>query len=262
MGGPFLSGNYMPKSIKNFKDHFSNQSKGYSKFRPLYPSELYQHLSDICCGHKMVWDCATGTGQAARGLSEYFEHIVATDGSEKQIASAHGSDNVTFSVATAERSGLDTSSVDLITVAQALHWFDHDAFFKEVERVLKPGGILAVWTYNLLKIEDKIDLILQEFNENIVGEYWPPERQLVRDEYKTIDFPFDVIAMPAFNMETYWTLDDLLGYLGTWSSVVRYRQAKGQDPLEKIQAELSTVWGGASDEKRVKWPLSFRVGKL
>lgn len=245
-----------------FKDHFSIQSKGYSKFRPLYPAELYSHLFDMCGGHSLVWDCATGTGQAARGLSEYFDNIMATDGSEKQIASAHAPENVAFSVATAEYSGLDGCSVDLITVAQALHWFDHDAFFKEVRRVLKPGGILAVWTYNLLEVGEDIDPILHQFNDNIVGDYWPAERQLVRDEYKTIDFPFDEIEMPNFSMETSWTLDDLMGYLATWSSVVRYRQAKGHDPLQGIYSKLLVAWGDTTEEKLVKWPLSFRVGRI
>lgn len=252
----------MPESKKLFKDHFSKQSKDYSKFRPLYPPQLYEHLSDICGGHALVWDCATGNGQAARGLAGFFDQIVATDGSARQIANAVGPDNVSFGVAMAEQSGLAASSVDLVTVAQALHWFDRGAFFQEVRRVLKPGGILAVWTYNLLKIENDIDLIINKFDQDIIGLYWPPERQLVRDEYGTIDFPFGEIAMPAFNMELSWQLDDLLGYLGTWSSVVRYRQAKGQDPLNEIRSELSAAWGPASDEKRVKWPLSFRVGRL
>lgn len=248
--------------MSNFKDHFSKQSKGYSQFRPLYPEALYRHLSDICIGHKRVWDCATGTGQAARGLAEYFDHIVATDGSEKQIENAHGPDNVSFRVASAENSGLDASSVDLITVAQALHWFDHEAFFQEVRRVLKPGGILAVWTYNLLKIDEKIDPILQRFDEDIIGEYWPQERQFVRDDYQTIDLPFDEIAMPAFHMAASWALDDLLGYLATWSSVVRYRQDKGQDPLGQIKSEIITAWGFVPDKKAISWPLSFRVGRL
>ncbi|PCI47632.1 MAG: SAM-dependent methyltransferase [Alphaproteobacteria bacterium] len=245
-----------------FKDHFSKQSEGYSKFRPLYPPELYGHLSDICGAHALVWDCATGSGQAARGLAEYFDHIVATDASEQQIASAAGPDNVSFSVATAEQSGLHPSSVDLITVAQALHWFDHGVFFQEVRRVLKPGGVLAAWTYNLLKIDEDIDPVLQRFDRDIVGAYWPPERQLVRDEYGTMDFPFDEIPMPAFNMVTLWTLDDLLGYLASWSSVVCYQKAKGRDPLTDIHAELGELWGPAADKKPVTWPLSFRVGRL
>ncbi len=210
----------------------------------------------------MVWDCATGTGQAARGLSNYFDRIVATDGSEKQIVNAVGPENVSYRVATAEQSGIKASSVDLVTVAQALHWFAGDAFFKEAKRVLKPNGIIAAWTYNLLKIDENIDPILQKFNEDIIGEYWPPERQLVRDEYRTIDFPFDEIVMPAYSMEALWTLDDLLGYLATWSSVVRYRQARGHDPLKIIQPELSAVWGEKEKTKAVRFPLGFRVGRL
>jgi len=211
----------------------------------------------------LAWDCATGTGQAAQGLAEFFDHIVATDGSEKQIKNANAQDNVSFRVATAEQSGLETHSVDLVTVAQALHWFVHDAFFQEVKRVLRPGGIIAVWTYNLHNIDEIIDPILQRFSEEIVGEYWPPERQYVRDEYRTIDFPFDEISVPAFHMTASWTLGDLLGYLATWSSVVRYKEARGQDdPLQEIHSELTAAWGDATDKKQIRWPLNFRVGRL
>lgn len=246
--------------MPDFKDHFSRQSVDYKRFRPSYPPELYSYLSDICGGRVLAWDCATGTGQAAQGLSPFFDHIVATDASEKQISQAQGADNISFRIATAEKTELETSSVDLIVVAQALHWFDHDAFYQEVKRVLKPGGILAVWTYDLLEINEKIDPIIHKLNDDIVGEYWPSERQLVRDKYQTIDFPFQEKAAPSFSMASSWTRDDLIGYLGTWSSVVRYRADKGRDPLQEIMPALSAAWGQHSDKKTIQWPLSFRIG--
>ncbi len=247
--------------MSDFKDHFSKQSKGYGKFRPLYPPEMYAHLSGLCADHGLAWDCATGTGQAARGLSPFFDRVVATDGSEKQITHATGPNNVDFRVATAEQSGLASSSVDLITVAQALHWFDREAFYQEVRRVLKPGGILAVWTYNLLCLEGEIDSILNRFNEDIVGDYWPSERQLVRDEYRTISFPFPEVPMPQYAMEASWSMEELLGYLATWSSVARYKTTTGRDPLAEIQADLTAAWGEVTSKKTVRWPLTFRVGK-
>ncbi len=249
----------MPK----FRDHFSAQAGAYSIFRPLYPVELYSYLSGLCPGHDLAWDCATGNGQAARGLADKFRHIVATDGSREQVSHASGPDNVSFRVATAERSGLETASIDLITVAQALHWFDRDAFFQEVERVLKPGGILAAWSYNLLEIDQDIDALVGHLCDDIVGVYWPPERQIVNDNYQTIDFPLPEITLPPFRMTALWSLDDLVGYLGTWSSVVRYRAAKGRDPLQEIYDDLRAAWGRDSRKKRqVRWPLNFRVGRL
>ncbi|PCI32778.1 MAG: SAM-dependent methyltransferase [Alphaproteobacteria bacterium] len=248
--------------MPGFKDHFSQQAAGYSTFRPLYPSGLYQHLSGLCGGHGLAWDCATGNGQAARGLADYFDRVIATDASEKQIAHAHGPNTVSFRVGTAECSGLDDASVDLITVAQALHWFDHQAFFQEVQRVLKTGGLLAVWTYDLLILDDQLDPVLRRLNEDIIGDYWPVERQMVRDRYQTIDFPFESIAMPGFNLEASWTLEELVGYLSTWSSVVRYKAATGRDPLQEITPDLRDAWGPASDKKPVRWPITFKVGRV
>jgi len=248
--------------MAEFKDHFSTQSKGYSKFRPSYPQELFSYLSGLCKDHNLVWDCATGTGQAARGLSPFFDCIIATDGSAQQVAKAEGQENITFRVATAEESGLETSSVDLVTVAQALHWFAHDDFFQEARRVLKPGGILAVWTYNLLTIDQDIDRIVRQLYWKTIGEYWPPERALVDENCGSIDFPFQEIAAPDFNMTASWRLDDLLGYLSTWSAVVRYKADKGRDPIEEIRSELSAVWGEGTDKRSVNWPLSFRIGQF
>ncbi|VAV93642.1 hypothetical protein MNBD_ALPHA01-2058 [hydrothermal vent metagenome] len=247
--------------MTEFKDHFSSQSKGYSKFRPSYPPELYSYLSGLCVGHDLAWDCATGTGQAARGLAEYFTHIMATDGSEQQVARAVGPENVTFRVATAEKSGLDSSSVDLVTVAQALHWFAHDNFFQEAGRLLKPGGILAVWTYNLLRIDQDIDRLIRRLYTQTIGKYWPAERALVDENYRGIDFPFQEIKAPEFNMVASWRLDDLLGYLATWSAVVRYKADRGRDPIEEIRPELSAVWGSETDMRPVNWPLTFHIGR-
>lgn len=248
--------------MAEFKDHFSQQSADYSHYRPSYPAALYDHLAGVCRGHDRALDCATGTGQAARGLSALFGHITAIDGSTEQIAQAEGAENITFRVATAEETGLTAASVDLVTVAQALHWFDHDAFFQEMERIVKPGGILAVWTYNLLEIDDNIDQLIHKLSEDIVGSFWPPERHYVRDNYATIDFPFTKMDVPPFHMTAVWSLDGLMGYLGTWSSVVRYRNEKGRDPLVNIHAELIAAWGDPKVRKKVTWPLSFKVGRF
>ncbi|VAX06152.1 hypothetical protein MNBD_ALPHA03-557 [hydrothermal vent metagenome] len=253
--------------MTGFKDYFSTQSKAYGRFRPQYPEELYEYLSGLCEDHELAWDCATGTGQAAGGLSDYFNNVVATDASATQIENTQGPGNVVFQSGFAEKSGLAAQSVDIITVAQALHWFDLDGFYREARRVLKPNAVLAVWTYNLLEVgEENIDLIIKRFDEEIVGEYWPEERQLVRDNYAAIDFPFNeegrAASIPEFNMTMRWSLDDLMGYLATWSSVAAYKAAKGCDPLREIYSDLCAVWGAANNKKNIKWPLSFKIGRV
>lgn len=244
--------------MTKFKDHFSSHAQAYSTYRPSYPQALYEALAGICEGHDLAWDCATGNGQAALGLAAYFNQVIATDASKKQIDSAAGRRNISYRVAGAENSGLERASVDLITVAQALHWFNHEAFFEEARRVLKPGGILAVWTYNLLEVNEEITALIRRLSEEIVGSYWPPERKYVLDNYRTIKFPFEAAELPAFNMTALWSLDELLGYLATWSSVVYYKADKGHDPLDEILPALSRAWGGA-DKKAINWPLTMHL---
>ncbi len=251
--------------MSEFKDYFSTQSRAYSRFRPQYPEDLYEYLSGLCEDHDLAWDCATGTGQAARGLSGYFDNVVATDASAAQIANAEGPGNVVFRRGLAEKTGLAAQSVDIITVAQALHWFDLNGFYKEVKRVLKPNAVLAVWTYNLLEVgEYDIDQIIKKFDEDIIGAYWPDERQLVRDNYAAMAFPFNEtdVTIPEFNMTMLWSLDELMGYLATWSSVVAYKAARGEDPLKEVFSDLCTVWGAANDRKNIKGPLSFKIGRI
>jgi len=252
--------------MADFKDHFSRQSSEYGKFRPQYPAALYHYLAELCAARTLAWDCASGTGQAARGLAGLFDQVVATDASAAQIENATGPENIIFRVAAAEQSGLERESVDLVTVAQALHWFDLDLFYREVRRTMKPGGILAVWSYNQLRVNNDIDAILDELNADIVGPYWPAERQMVRDGYRTIDFPFEEIyppeAGPAFRMTASWRLEELMGYLATWSSVVRYQAATGRNPLAGIYPALAAAWGNEGETRRIHWPLTIRAGRL
>ena len=243
-----------------FKDHFSGHAANYAKFRPNYPRELFEYLASIAPGRGRAWDCATGNGQAAVGLSAFFECIIATDASERQILGASRNERIEFRVAVAEKSGLESKSIDLVTVAQALHWFDLDAFYAEAIRVLKPRGILAAWCYNLLEIAPEIDAIITRFYDEIVGPYWPPERKIVEGRYRTIRFPFDELEPPAFVMQAHWSLEQLLGYLRTWSATQAFITAHGSDPTEAITADLSGAWGKATGGRIVRWPLSIRVG--
>ncbi|MEJ2155480.1 MAG: class I SAM-dependent methyltransferase [Desulfobacteraceae bacterium] len=246
----------------DFKDYFSNNSANYSKFRPVYPDALFDYLAGIAPSSALAWDCATGSGQAAQKLARRFSRVIATDASSEQLRKAKPVDNIAYRVAPAEKAPFPDNAVDLITVAQALHWFDIELFFREAKRVLKTDGVIAVWTYNLLTIEPALDKIINGFYENVLGPYWPPERVMVEDGYRDISFPFQKLLCPAFSMSASWSLNELLGYLGTWSAVKQYRDKMGSDPLDIIRNDLAAQWGAPDRRYHVDWPLSVRVGSL
>ena len=235
-----------------FKDHFSGHAAAYSAARPSYPKELFEAIASQCGGRALAWDCATGNGQAAAGLAEHFDNVVATDASARQIEAATGAANIEFRVATAERSGLGSASVDLITVAQALHWFDIDAFFAEAGRVLKPGGLLAYWCYGNCVIDGGAGDLVAEFYASL-DDYWPPERRLIEGEYRDIEAPFPRVTLPDFTMRLTWTARQLLEYVATWSACQRAAQATGQDPLEPLVPHIEERWGDGLRD--IVWPL-------
>lgn len=212
--------------------------------------------------HQLAWDCATGSGQAGLGLVDYFEKIVATDASAKQIANAAKHDKISYSVAPAEKTKIASGSVDLIVVAQALHWLDLDKFYGEVRRVSKPSGVLAVWSYSLLRINPAIDKLVDKFYTDVVGPFWPAERKFVDEKYESIAFPFQEFTSPAFNMEAKWSFEHLVGYIGTWSSVQKFREQNKADPLEGFARDLKQVWGRLEEKKRIRWPINMRVGRV
>jgi ubiquinone/menaquinone biosynthesis C-methylase UbiE len=247
---------------ESFHDHFSGVARRYADFRPHYPAELFDYLATLVPPSSTVWDCACGSGQATVDLAARINRVIATDASAEQIASATPCSRVEYRVAAAERSGLADQSIALVTVAQAVHWFDFDRFFAEVSRVLVPGGVIAVWCYGVNLVEgDDVNQVIQHYYTNIVGPYWPPERVLVEEGYRTIPFPFASITPPAFQMETGWTAEQLLGYVSTWSATNRCLTATGRNPLEPLAAELKPVWGDVSLPRKIVWPLSLRVGR-
>ncbi|KAF0099095.1 MAG: hypothetical protein FD187_2997 [bacterium] len=245
-----------------FKDHFSTRSSGYAAFRPGYPAELFTYLARLTPRQDLAWDCATGSGQAARGLAEHYTRVWATDASAAQIDAAAPHAGVEFRVAPAQASGLPDRSADLVTVAQAAHWFHLPAFYAEVRRVLKPGGLLAIWCYERLATEPALDAIVEEFYGGLLGPYWPPERRLVESGYRDLDFPFAEVPAPAIPMTANWTLDQLLGYFSTWSAVKAYQRATGEDPLPVLRERLASAWISLDQAKTIKWPLSVRLGRI
>jgi SAM-dependent methyltransferase len=244
-----------------FKDYFSQHASSYARYRPHYPPALFEYLASLPAEHDLAWDCGTGNGQAAAGLTPYFARVIATDASPEQISNAVPHEKVTYRVAPAESVGLDTASVDLVTVAQAVHWFDLPVFFGEARRALKPGGAIAVWAYGLSSITPALDPMVDRFYFETVGPYWPPERRLVDDGYRSLAFPFDEIEPPEFTIELSWTLADLLGYLRTWSPTRRFIEAHGRDPVDDLEGEVALAWGDPGKERPVRWPIFMRVGR-
>ena len=247
----------------SFSDHFSGVSPAYAEFRPGYPEELFNWLAGLPGRRDLAWDCGTGSGQAAVALASRFDRVIATDASAGQLAAAAPHPRVDYRVVPAQASGIESGSVDLVAVAQALHWFDTGAFFEEARRVLRLDGALAAWSYGNPRVDDpSTDEILRRFTTETIGPWWPPERELVDAGYRTIDFPFAELEAPGFEMEARWTLPTLLGYVGTWSGVTRFRVARGGDPVEELAKALGPVWGASQSPRRITWPLAVRAGRL
>lgn len=246
-----------------FADHFSRVSAGYAASRPRYPAELFAWISAQTFWHDLAWDCATGNGQAAIGLAAHFLRVVATDASAEQIEHAAAHPRVEYAVAPAEASGLEPGSVDVVTAAQALHWLPRDRFFDEARRVLKPGGLMAAWGYHIPRVNDpEIDARIRAFHDVVVGPYWPKQRGLVLDRFRTIDFPFAGLDVPALEIRQPLTLDAFCAYLSTQSATDYYRRAHGgSDPVPAFLETVERLWGGRERQRDVIWPLFMRAGR-
>src|SRR5258708_971327 len=217
-------------TAQKFHDHFSAFANRYADFRPRYPAAIFDYLATFVPRTSLVWDCACGNGKARLGWPERFDQVMATDARREHIASATPHQKIEFRVAPAETSGLADNSIGIVTVAQAIHWFDFDRFYAEVNRVLIHDGVIAVWAYGIDEVEgDAVNAMAQDYYENVVGPYWPPERKLVEEGYRTIPFPFAEITPPTFHMEMQWDLDALLGYFSTWSATNRFTKAHGHN---------------------------------
>ncbi len=244
-----------------FPDHFSGHASDYARYRPDYPDSLFDYLAAAAPARSLAWDCATGSGQAALPLAARFDRVVATDASERQIAEAARDPRIEYRVAFAESAGLPDGSVDLVTVAQALHWFDRARFWEEAARVLVRKGVLAVWAYDLLHVSPGVDAAVRRLAREIVGPWWPPERRAVDQGYRSIEFPFEEVFAPTFVMEKAWTLSDLAAYLRTWSATRRYFASQGRDPVSLVEPELAAAWGNPGNPRPVTWTLDLRVGR-
>lgn len=242
------------------KDNFSKQSDLYSRFRPGYPGQLFDFLLPLVPEKRNAWDCGTGNGQVAAKLSQYFGEVYATDLSAAQIENAEHKKNIFYSVEKAEKTLFPNNKFDLITIAQAIHWFDFNAFYGEARRTLKAGGIIAVIGYDILRINKKIDFLIDRFYRDTTGPYWDEERKYVEEHYLTIPFPFKEITTPGFSMNYNWELEHVTGYLNTWSAVKHYIRKNNENPVDKFSEELKQVWGSVL-KRKVRFPIFMRTGR-
>jgi SAM-dependent methyltransferase len=246
----------------NFRDLFSQQASTYAAARPSYPDALYEYIESFVPRRRLAWDYATGNGQAARDLARRFERVIATDASAEQIAHALQVPNVEYRVAPAEASGLASRSIDLVTVAQALHWLDHDRFYAEVRRVTVPGGVIAAWYYGSPHAGDDVEASLREFENETVGPYWNAARKWVDEGYRTIPFPFEEATPPTFELRVRWSLSQLGEYISSWSAVAKFRRERGVDPVAPLMERLGKHWGPSDRTRDVVWPLGIRIGRV
>ncbi len=247
--------------MPDFKDHFSEQSQQYAEFRPAYPPALFRFLASHCAQAKFCWDVATGNGQAALSLVEHFTHVYATDASSNQVNHAPRHLRIRYAVEPAEKTALTDGSCDLVTVAQAIHWFKHDEFYSEVRRVLKPGGLIAVWGYGLHSVDDAVDAVVKKYYSEIVGPFWPAERKFIEERYETLPFPFSQIDAPGFEITTDYSLGEMRGYLASWSATQGYIKQHGKNPLELIAPDLKAAWGDR-EKRTLRWPIYLKLGQV
>jgi ubiquinone/menaquinone biosynthesis C-methylase UbiE len=240
------------------KDNFSKQADVYAKYRPGYPPELFDFILQHVTGRETAWDCATGNGQSAKELAPHFKKIFATDISQKQLDKAYQLPNIIYSLQPAEKTNFEDSSIDIVTVAQALHWFRFDEFYAETNRVLKPGGWIAAWTYSLLRISPGIDAIIDKYHFETMKSYWDNERKYVDDHYTTIPFPFDEIRSPVFSSNYEWTIEELEGYFNTWSALQKFIAVNNYSPVGELMKEIKPHW--VSEKMKINFPIYLRLG--
>ncbi len=240
---------------------FSDKSDIYARARPTYPDEIFHFIKDLCTEHKLAWDCATGNGQAAKGLANVFERVIATDISKEQIAHHLPLDNVEFSVCPAEVTPFADASFDLVNVAQALHWFDFERFWPEVKRVLKPGGVFITYAYGFFQINPEIDALVDRNIHRVIAPFWAKNNQLIMNAYRDVDFPFEKLPVPQMEIVVEWSFEQMMDYLHSWSATRRCMDKQGTDFFEHARGELQGVWGAPDTVRAVKMPMVIVAGR-
>jgi SAM-dependent methyltransferase len=250
--------------MAQFKDHFSGHAAGYAAARPGYPDGLFDWLAGQCRRRTLAWDAGCGNGQASVALAGHFDQVIGTDPSAEQIAVAPAHPRVQWRVEPAESPSLADASVDLVTVAQALHWFDQDAFHVAVGRVAAPGAVVAAWCYGLSSVDAEVDAVFHRLYHDLLGPWWPPERAHIESGYRDLSWPWPALdaAPPVLAMTVEWTCADYLAYLRSWSASARHRAATGIDAVEQVAPALRQAWGDPDRPRTVAWPLTVLAGRV
>ncbi len=243
-------------------DHFSKVSAAYAAFRPRYPRALFEFIASTAPRRQRAWDCGAGSGQATVDLAEWFDEVIGTDVSAEQLAQAPRHPKITWLVTPAESTPLLPASIDAITVAQALHWFDHDRFYAEVRRVAAPNAVISAWTYQAPRMDGPVGHALRRFTFETLADYWPPGRRYVDEGYRSIPFPFERLPTPTLSLEDRWTLTQLTGFIRTWSATARFIEKHGSDPVPSVERELAELWTNPEEPRKIVWPLIVLAGHV
>ena len=243
------------------KDLFSAHAAAYAVYRPSYPVALGKAIAKLQRYKGVAWDCATGNGQLAMQLAEHFALVCASDASAAQLRQAPANNSIHYSVQPAEHTDYPDHYFDVVTVAQAIHWLDLEAFYNEVRRVAKPEGHLVVIGYGLCNINKAVDAWLHEFYYNTIHAYWEPERKMLDDGYASLPFPFREVPFPSLQMEMEWTAKQFVLYLNTWSAVQKCMAETKVNPLDDASEKLWKIWP-AAEKRIVRWPLFIKVGAM
>lgn len=253
----------MNDANKEYISHFNQGTEQYLHCRPDYPTVLFDYLAQLVDPDVTVWDCGTGNGQAAKALAERFSKVIATDINQSQLDVALQASNIDYILTPAENTPIKSDSIGLITVAQALHWFNFPLFYKEIKRVSISDGIIAAWCYSLGTFNNSIDVPVKKLYYEILGtEFWPKERFYIDEEYQTIPFPFTLLKAPEFKIHKHINFNQLIGYLSTWSAVKEFQKRQQMNPLDLIFDDLKSQWGDPDIEHEIIWPLHCLIGKI
>ena len=245
-----------------FKDHFSGVASGYAAHRPTYPPAVVDFLAAQVARAEVAWDAGCGSGQLSTLLAARFERVIATDPSAAQLAQARPHPGVEYRQSSAEGSRLADGSVDLAVAAQAAHWFELPRYYTEVRRVVRPGGVVALLAYGVVHVDRDLSAIVDRFYWQTLAGFWPQERRIVEDGYRSLPFPFPELETPPFAMTATWSLPELLGYVRTWSAVQEIERARGGDAFTGFARALGNAWGDPGRKRTVRWDLAVRAGRV
>lgn len=243
------------------RNTFGLAAGDYRSFRPTYPDNLFRFLVSLCQSTGSALDCATGSGQAAADLAKYFDRVAAFDSSQAQVDAAGTDPIIEYRVGTAEALPFADEKFDLVTVAQAAHWFDLQSFYERLRGVVKPSSVIAIWGYSYCKVDTQVDAIVAAQLLKPIEPYWAEGNRVIMEKYRTIYFPFSEVRWPGFSARYAWTRAAFVNYMRTWSAYKRYVADKNLDPMPGLDAALAVLWP-EGESRPVTFELVGRIGRF